>query len=138
MVAMPTNINDPNFLKQVEIWHNQQFQDQWNEDRHDTYVMAYKSWMDKNTQQQVLNLPIDAPLTPPKKVMYNDDGTTAESDFTDLKPTVLATAAVPAPNGSIVYRPKGTDPLTIDQKLDNIIGALSMISNLLVTMNGKK
>ena len=106
MLAFPQLINFGNdFVKYsaaLTIWHNQQVQDEQNAKSHDEYQTAAANWQVQNASKLAYNQPLLPPLTPPKKVAYNDDGTTTLTDFPDLAPTVMP---VTTPSGSIVSPP---------------------------------
>lgn len=127
MIQMPTNwLADPiGYQRQLTIYNNQIHQDQTNKTAHDNYVTDYNSWMSRNEQYQAYGKSIDPPLVMPMYKTFNDDGSVTETNFPDLKPTVM----LPNPSTSNMTGavPKGTPPqLTIDQKLDMIITLLTM------------
>jgi hypothetical protein len=131
MIALPVWVpGDSSYGVRLSIWHNQQTQDAVNTKNHDDYVTLYNNWIVQNTQLQAYHQPIQAPLTPPQKIVFNDDGTTTLSDFPDLKPTVLPPLVVATSPGITGLVAAGTPAqMTQDQKLDAILVLLNALMN---------
>jgi hypothetical protein len=121
MISFPTYLGNPDYFRLLPIWNNQQHQDAQNQLAHDAYQTAAEDWLIKNQSKLAYNQPLLPPLTPPKHVQYNDDGTQTLTDFPDLKPTVMPPAGVPS--GPVV------DPAPPMDRLDAVLMIVTQILN---------
>jgi hypothetical protein len=96
-----SDIFSPDYVQKQQVASLQRMAAEQNAARVQGYKLACDNWLQANSRNRDLGLPITPVPVIPKKITVGEDGEWFEAPFTDLAAPALPTPVIPPSSGSL-------------------------------------